>query len=569
MKFAPLLMTGQTGAGHAAPLVEIKELCVSIGSRTLLESVNLTIEQGELVAVVGRSGSGKSTLCNAVNGTIPRFIDAEVSGSIRLSGQETADLPFADLTQSVNTVFQNPEQNVFGLTGVDDLAFAPENIGLSRMSIADRVAQSADRISLWDLLPRPTNLLSGGQKQRLAIGSCLTLQPALLILDEPTTDLDPAGKEEVVTALHRVRHELGLTMMIVEHDLNNVVGVAERMILMDHGTIVRDASTVTMLTEHLDDLRAAGVRIPRQTDHTPPAPSPDPAATQLREIVTVRTSAPPAGHPRAGTSPGPADRPVLEFSHTTFSYRGRRGEPILRDVSLTIGHGEWVAVLGRNGGGKSTMLRLVTGLIKPTSGSIAVDAQRIQQMRPRQLARTVGYAFQNPDNQLFASSVLQECLFSLRRSKLSEPERLDRVEDVLRSVGLYEQRERHPATLSRGEKRRLAVATTLVQDVKLLLLDEPTTGQDANTLHGLMQIMRRLNQAGTTVMMVTHDTDVVREYCSRVICVDAGRIVLDGTPLEVFDPANEEVLRRCHLAGSMSRTQQSHAADSRAEKPVR
>jgi energy-coupling factor transport system ATP-binding protein len=532
------------------------------GGPPILDRVHLSIRPGELVVIAGPSGSGKSTLCSLLGGVIPHLRKATVEGRVEICGLDTKETVFPEIARIVATVFQNPETNLFALKAVDDIAFGPENLGSDNDELRDRVGQAIEWTNSWDLLTERTVELSGGQKQRLAVASSLANNPKLLILDEPTTDLDPIGKSEVVDMLVGLRSRHAMTLVVVEHDLSRLVGIADRLVVMDRGRIVLNGPPVELLEEHRDKIRRLGVRIPgfvevwymlKDEGVTTPLFLNDAelaraleANPEARRAVAARFSAISRRvRPLAQTIIRP--EPIVELRDITFRYPGRP-KPTLNQIDLRIEKGEIVGLVGPNGAGKSTLLQVLMGLRKPSSGEIFVAGHRGRRVRPHRLSDRVGYGFQNPDHQLFEQTVRDECAFTLRRRGFGEAEVESRVDQVLKIIGLDEQGDRHPATLSRGEKRRLAVATALVLNIEMLLMDEPTTGQDARTLEGLFELICSLNEeAGTTVVMVTHDMDVVWKYATRVICVKDGEVFFDGIPEVCLSPANAGALRDAQL----------------------
>jgi energy-coupling factor transport system ATP-binding protein len=536
----------------------------------IVREASLAIWPGEIVVIAGPSGSGKSTLCSLLAGIIPHFQSGVMEGQVKICGQDTQLVSYTELVRNVSTVFQNPETNIFALKAIDDVAFGPENIGSSVAQIQRCVTDAADWTMSWPLLPESTGEMSGGQKQRLAIASSLAIMPKLLILDEPTTDLDPVGKRQVAETLAHLRGQIDLALVVVEHDLSNVVAIADRLVLMEAGRIVIDASPRHVLENHREHLVRLGIRVPAFADigyvlrdagaavpiplteqemHAALQEHPLQAAEVRRHIVSKRD-----GSDDGSQQIGPSralkrctDDPVIEFRDVEFRYRSREA-PTLTEIDLRVERGELVAIVGPNGSGKSTLLRLMMGFERATKGEVLVAGLTGRRLRPHRLAAKVGYGFQNPDHQLFERTVRDECAFSLRRSGLSEETVELRVQAVLTTVGLEQYADRHPATLSRGEKRRLAVATALVLSIDVLLLDEPTTGQDSRTLAGLFEIIGRLHrEEHTTVLMVTHDLEIVWRYATRVIGVCDGHVLFDGAPDVMFSAENEHLLRRAQL----------------------
>ncbi|MFV2044862.1 MAG: ABC transporter ATP-binding protein, partial [Anaerolineales bacterium] len=402
--------------------------------------------------------------------------------------------------------------------------------------------------------------LSGGQKQRVAIAGSLAMLPKILVLDEPTTDLDPVGKRQVIETLEHLKTNLGITIIVIEHDLSNLLQVAERLVIMgEKGRVVQQGPPGRVLAESYAELEKLGMRIPTcaRIGHLLSISEAVPAEGTLSDaaaLTLLRKHAArvpkifqdlglsSAGRPEEGRSV------ILQSQDLRFEYQ--RGQPVLNGVDFRVRQGEFVALVGPNGSGKSTLLKLLVGLLKPaTKGSIQFWDHNGKLLRRKELSQHVSYVFQDPNHQLFETTVWDEVAFGLV-VRNEEPAVIDeRVADVLERVNLLHYRHRHPATLSRGEKRRLAVATALCSPIELLLLDEPTTGQDRKTLEGLFGILRRLNQEqGTTVVFATHDMLTVWKYATHIIGLKDGRRVMDGPTAEVLKTTNEGLLHELELS---------------------
>jgi len=539
---------GQT----AEPLVQVRNLTFKYPyePEPVLREVNLEIFPGELVILAGPSGSGKSTLCRHLNGVVPHLSAGEIlSGQVLVKGADVARTPVHEMALMVGMVHQNPDSQLVCLEVRDELAFGPENIGLSHAEIVERVEQAIDWVGLRHAADLLTFECSGGQKQRLAIGSSLSLLPDLLVMDEPTTDLDPVGAHEVVATIKALRDELGLTFLIVEHDLDELLEVADRLIVMAHGTVLYDAPPATLLNTHYEQLEAIGLRIPQ---HIMVARRLSTQAGIGRQFSIRRQDAVRAfgewaarSLPRitVGTSldngtteqsqPLATEAPAVQLDDLCFSYG--RSTWTIHDLNLTVRPGEFVALVGSNGSGKSTLAKLMVGLLQPQRGSVRVMGMDTGQLPVEEISQRVGYLFQNPDSQLFNTSVAEEVAFGMRIRKAAAGDIERRVSEALGLLGLEGYRERHPFSLSRGERQRLALATVLVADPDLIILDEPTTGQDRKTLDGLIGLMEDwIRRKQATVVMIAHDMDLVCRHASRTIVMAGGRIVAEGPTAEVF-----------------------------------
>lgn len=524
-----------------------------------LTGLDLDIAPGEFVLIAGPSGSGKSTFSRTLIGLIPHLTKGDIiDGSLEVSGLDVLESEVHTLTQDVGIVFQEPETNIFSLVVLDELALGPENMGCSLEEIIKRIEDASRWVGVSHLWTRRTDKLSGGQKQRVAIAGALAMMPKILVLDEPTTDLDPVGKKMVIRTLKRLKDELNVTIIVIEHDLSHLLEVADRLVIMGvQGQVLLDDAPSKVLSEGYDTLQQSGLRVPafvavghalrEQGCEVPEIPKSAHEALSLverfrRELPNLRRSWT-MNRPDAATREA---RPLLTVEDVHFSYDAKN--PVLRGVNLTVHGGEFVALLGPNGAGKSTLLKAIAGLKRPDTGTIHIQSSEGEVIAKKAINDHVSFVFQDPNHQLFENTVWDEVAFSLRIR--DEPEAVieQRVTDVLTKVRLLHLKDRHPATLSRGEKRRLAVATALSHPIELLLLDEPTTGQDLQTLEGLFSILQELNvRDGTAILFVTHDLWTVWRYTRRVIGIKEGNVIFDGPTEELLSPKNASLLEQLEL----------------------
>jgi energy-coupling factor transport system ATP-binding protein len=505
----------------------------------ILKDVNLQIEKGDFILLLGPSGCGKSMLTRCMNGLIPHLDEGELQGVVRVQGKDTRAHKIHEFSTVIGMVFQNPDDQIVSLIVVDEVAWGVENQGLPRDVIIQRVERALEQLGISDIKDRLTFAISGGQKQKVSIASNLAMQQVMLILDDPTTDLDPICKAEVVQALAKLHHEIGLSILVIEHDLNDLIELANRIVLMEDGHVILEGSPCEMLTHHYDKLTELGVNIPQHVEiahfilnrlgsQAECPPDKQGAFELLRQYVE---KFPPLPAKEEKYSP-PLGETIIKVEHMDFSYSSRA--QILHDLNFEVKKGEFLAIVGANGSGKSTLVNNFTGLLKPDKGQVLINGHDTKKMKMSDLIRDLGYVFQNPDHQLFANSVFDEVAFSLRLRKVPEDEVAKRVEETLQFVDLWNIRDRHPSSLSRGQRQKLAVATALIHKPGVILLDEPTTGQDSLSLDSLMTLMVNLNREGNTTIMVTHDMDIVAAYATRVMVMSAGRFVFDGRLEDVF-----------------------------------
>jgi len=493
-----------------------------------LDNINLTVEEGEFILLLGPSGCGKSTLVQCLNGIIPKVAGGDLTGEIFINKKNVRDHKVYQLSTDVGLVFQNPDTQLFGLTVEEDVAFGPENLGIEREGIRARVKHSLETVGLKDLKDRFTFTLSGGEKQRTAIAGNLAMEPKILVLDEPTSDLDPAGTKEVFETLKHLNRDRRITIILIEHKIDEVMGLADRSVVMDKGRIILDGNTYDIFSQDLDVLEEIGIHLPQLmgiSSLLEVSPSYDDIVSGLGSLNGSFKDLPAASHPARGPL-------QVVFENVEFGYHD--ANLALKGVNLEIGRGEFVALIGPNGSGKTTLLSCLIGLNRPTAGRILIDGQDIRKRGVAEQAQVVGYLFQNPDYQLFTDTVYEEVAFGLK-NRQSRPDDIEkRVDQALEMMELSVYRDRHPHSLSRGQRQRLAVASILSMEPDIIVLDEPTTGQDRGHLNKFLARMKMLNEAGKTIILISHDMGVVAEYASRTIVMKDGGILMDAGTREVF-----------------------------------
>ena len=528
-----------------------------IGEKPAFSNVSITINKGEFVLLTGPSGCGKTTLCRCFNGLIPHFYNGTLEGKITVAGMDVTEHPIHEFAQHVGLVFQNPENQLFALSVEKDVAFALENLGLPREEIRRRVDWALEVTGITDLKDRAPYELSGGQQQRVAIASVLAMKPDVIVLDEPTSFLDPLSAKKIFDVIGGLNRGLGITIILVEHRLDLAARYADRIIVMDEGKIILDGKPREVFSS--EEARLVGVGIPRATRLYQvlkgmgldlggvPITSKE-ASKMVREVLTRRApSKNPLGRHEAGTRVLPAgktgSKTVIEVEDVYYTYPN--GVEALRGVSLRVREGEFVAIMGQNGAGKTTLVKHFNGLLKPTRGRVLIDGVETRGVSVARLARKVGFVFQNPDHQLFCETVEKEVAFALKNFGFDEETTRKRVDWALNILDLTEYRDVSPFMLSGGERKRVALASVLAWDPEVLILDEPTIGQDYRQKERLMNFIMQLNAQGKTVIIVTHDVEFVAECKPRVILMAEGRILADGDPHKVLTDLN--LLERASL----------------------
>jgi len=510
--------------------------------RPALQAVTFTQNAGEMIGVMGASGAGKSTLAKCLNRIVPEFEDGDFRGAIRIAGEPLEQLRVCDVAPKVGMVFQDFESQLFSTNVAHEVAFAMEQVGMDRAEMDRRIMPALEAVGLRGFEHRDPMSLSGGEKQRLAIASVLALRPSVIVLDEPTTDLDPEGRAEVFELIKKLRAQ-GLSLIVIEHE-SEELRAADRIVVLREGQIAADGppSEVFARTELL---RECGVR-PPGLGH----------ALELLGIEAQPKSVEQAydaivrAYPRLATNvvsnvADPSERAMpsgpafIGIENVSFSYAG--GPRVLDSIDLKVEAGEFLAIVGQNGSGKTTLAKHIVGLLQPATGRVTIDGKNRAQMRPAETARAVAYVFQNPDHQIFAATVEDEVAFGPRNFGLPDDEIRRRCDEALEAVGLQNERQSDPFMLSKGERQRLAVASVLVLRPRMLILDEPTTGLDHREQLRMMALVRDLNRAGIAIVIITHTPWLVAEYARRVVLMRKGAKIFDGGVREFF--MQDELLR--------------------------
>jgi energy-coupling factor transport system ATP-binding protein len=488
-----------------------------------LRGLNLEVAAGEWVGVLGGAGAGKSTLAGLVCGLLPRFASGVLEGRLLLDGRPPGDWDRAARAARIGLVMEDFEAQLF-LGRVDlEVAFGPENLGVSRPEMEQRIREALAVVGLEGLEARPPDTLSGGQRQRLVLASVLALRPALLFLDEPWSDLDPGGWPQLWSTLRR-NFPSGI---LTASDPSHLEGV-DRLLLLREGQVLAQGDPASILAD--DELldRAGVPLLPLAALFRRMGRDERPASVE--EAIglfpaTPRDRVAPAEPPSLGP-------PVLEAKGLSCVYPD--GTAALTGVDLTVRGGEMVAILGRNGSGKTTLARHLAGLVHPTAGTVRVRGREIGARAAPRLGTEVGYIFQNPDHQIFAETVLDEVSFGPRNLGCTPGQVAERATEALAAVGLDGLESEDPFALPRGDRQRLAVASALAARPRILLFDEPTTGLDASSIAAMMDLLHGLAGSGHTILFITHSMELAAHHARRIVLLDAGRILRDGSARQVL-----------------------------------
>lgn len=520
------------------PIIEFRDFSFQYYTqkKPTLKNINLTIGRGEKVLIVGLSGSGKSTLGNCVNGLIPFVYKGEITGSCTVKGKDTRSMSVAELSKTVGTVLQDSDGQFVGLTVGEDIAFAMENDCIDTQTMHKRVLDIARSIHIDDLLDQAPGELSGGQKQRVSLAGVMVDDVDILLFDEPLANLDPATGENTIELIDEISRNGEKTVLIIEHRLEDVLHRhVDRIILFRDGSIIKDCSPDELLAGdlllktgireplYLTACKYAGIEI-REEDHPGYIEELTLSDEDKAKLVSwVSTNS---------EEYSIADDPVLEAEHLCFSYDGIKNA--VDDVSFKVNRGEMLAIVGKNGAGKSTISRLLTGFLREDSGDILLHGRNIRDDTIFERGQKIGLVLQNPNQMICNTMIFDEVAYGLRNMHTPEDEVKSRVEEVLRVCGLYPFRSWPISALSYGQRKRVTIASIIVMRPDIIVLDEPTAGQDYRHYTDIMDFLKTLNRQGLTIIMITHDMHLMLEYCNRCVVILDGRKIYDGGCAEVL-----------------------------------
>ena len=525
-----------------SPIISFKNFSFQYRAqkKPTLKEINLDIYPGERVLIAGPSGCGKSTLAGCINGLNPFSNPGECSGELIVDGVDAPKSSIFQLSAHVGTVLQDPDGQFIGLTVGEDIAFALENSCMPQDEMHEITRHAAELVGIQDHLDYAPHELSGGQKQRVSLAGVMVDQVKILLFDEPLANLDPATGKQTIELIDEIQEKTDTTVVIIEHRLEDVLWRdVDRIVLMGDGKILADLHPDELLSTrlleengireplYLTALRYAGVEL---------VPAKKPAHVDSVVINEAdRKKMTDWFWSRPAAEAEKEHEPLLEVRNLTFGYE--RGRQTLRDVSLTIHKGEMVSIVGKNGAGKSTFSKLVCGFEIPDQGEILFQGRDLLQENIRHRAKHIGYVMQNPNQMISKTMIFDEVALSLRNMGKSEEEIREKVEETLEVCGLFPFRNWPVSALSFGQKKRVTIASVLVQDPELIILDEPTAGQDFHHYTEIMEFLRGLNEKGVTVVMITHDMHLMLEYTPRALVFADGRLIADRSAAAVLcDP---------------------------------
>ena len=524
-------------------MIELKDFSFQYKAQSepTLKNLNLTIYKGEKVLIVGPSGSGKSTIGQCLNGIIPNIYKGTSSGQFLIQGKEAFDLSIYEKSHLVSTVLQDTDGQFIGLSVAEDLAFALENDMVELGTMKERVQSWAERLDLMKLLDHRPQDLSGGQKQRVSLAGVLIDESPILLFDEPLANLDPKSGQDIIDLIDQIHEEQGTTTIIIEHRLEDVLyRPVDRVILINQGQVLFNGRPdellrTTLLAEngireplYLTTLRQLGQDI-NQLEHLDRLDD-----IQLDDVNCVIPEA-------TFTKTGEAEE-LLKLEQISFAYQ--ENHPILKNISLTIPKGQRLAIVGKNGAGKSTLAKAICGFIT-TEGQYTSRGEDIKQESVKERAERVGYVLQNPNQMISTNMIFDEVALGLRLRGISEEDIKERVYQALKTCGLYEFRKWPISALSYGQKKRVTIASILVLGPEILVLDEPTAGQDQRNYTDIMEFLDSLQEKGHTIVMITHDMQLMLDYSDRALVVSDGQILADLSPAELF--THPDILQEANL----------------------
>ena len=513
-----------------------------------LYDINLKIRKGEKVLIAGPSGCGKSTLAHCINGLIPASYEGKISGTLTVAGQDAVKLGLFGLSHIVGTVLQDSDGQFIGLTVAEDIAFSLENDCVERQDMHRQVEQAAALVGVEQVLRHAPHEISGGQKQRVGLAGVMVNQVDVLLFDEPLANLDPATGKQTIELIDQIQQRTGCAVIIIEHRLEDVLyRKVDRVVVMNEGRIRYDGTADDLLCSSV--LQESGIREPlyitalkyakvKLTPEMHPAFLPELALDAEQRAKVCRWF---YGQPIP--QPAPPAPVLLDVQGLDFTYD--KGTHALRDIHLTIRKGEMLAIVGTNGAGKSTFSKAICGFVTPQKGTLTLAGQDLSGLSIKERADRIGYVMQNPNQMICETQIFDEVALGLRNRGLQEAAVKAQVEAALRICGLYPFRKWPISALSYGQKKRVTIASILALNPEMILLDEPTAGQDLKHYTEIMDFLSELNSRGVTVVLITHDMHLMLEYTPRAIVFHAGRVIADKSAAEVLN--SPEIVEAAHL----------------------
>lgn len=532
------------------PIIEFKDFSFKYNSQAepTLKNINLKINKGEKILLAGPSGSGKSTIGRCLNGLIPNIYQGEVKGKCLVNGKDITSTSLFDFSFTTSTILQDADSQFIGLTVGEDIAFALENDCQPKDKMHQTVNQWADELKIKELLTQSPQSLSGGQKQIVALTGVLVDESPILLFDEPLANLDPASGLKTMAIIDKIQKELNATVIIIEHRVEEVLSQPiDRIILVNEGTIVADQLTNQLLHSHT--LEKIGVREPLYLKALTAADVNLSSIKEVDQISTLPVSEKISDKLAAWTKQAKITKkeadnlPLLKLDHVGHQYSKNQPYP-LKDVSITINQGDFISIVGQNGAGKTTLCRTICGFIS-NEGKITLKDQNLSDLSIKERAEKIGYVMQDPNQMISQKMIFDEIALGLRLRNVDEETIKQKVDQTLKICGLYPFRHWPISALSFGQKKRVTIAAILVLEPEIIILDEPTAGQDWKTYTEIMSFLKHLNTIGKTIIIITHDMHLMLEYTSRSLAFAKGKLIADTTPIELL--TNQALIKEASL----------------------
>ena len=532
------------------PIIEFKDFSFKYNSQAepTLKNINLKINKGEKILLAGPSGSGKSTIGRCLNGLIPNIDQGEVEGKCLVNGKDITSTSLFDFSFTTSTILQDADSQFIGLTVGEDIAFALENDCQPKDKMHQTVNQWADELKIKELLTQSPQSLSGGQKQIVALAGVLVNESPILLFDEPLANLDPASGLKTMAIIDKIQKELNATVIIIEHRVEEVLSQPiDRIILVNEGTIVADQPTNQLLHSHT--LEKIGVREPLYLKALTAADVNLSSIKEVDQISTLPVSEKISDKLAAWTKQAKITKkeadnlPLLKLDHVGHQYSKNQPYP-LKDVSTTINQGDFISIVGQNGAGKTTLCRTICGFIS-NEGKITLKDQNLSDLSIKERAEKIGYVMQDPNQMISQKMIFDEIALGLRLRNVDEETIKQKVDQTLKICGLYPFRHWPISALSFGQKKRVTIAAILVLEPEIIILDEPTAGQDWKTYTEIMSFLKHLNTIGKTIIIITHDMHLMLEYTSRSLAFAKGKLIADTTPIELL--TNQALIKEASL----------------------
>ncbi|MDQ0199721.1 ABC transporter ATP-binding protein [Neobacillus ginsengisoli] len=540
-----------------APIIQLKNVTYTYEDEIepVLKNLSLEIFEGEFVLLVGPSGSGKSTICQTFNGIIPNVLEGEIEGEIIVDSKDVLKLELKDLATSMGLVFQDPDAQLCNIYVEDEIAFAPENLKVDPNEIRLRIKDSLEKVGMQGFEARKVFELSGGQKQKVGIASVLSMKPKILVLDNATANLDPQATKDIFDLLQLLHTEYGHTIVVVENKIDDLMHLADRVIVIEDGQVVSQGTPREILKHSFDHLINMGLWVPEISE----------LAVKLQQIGFSFEKFPITVEEATEELQGKWNQAFLQSSRSfryeselpdcitvkNLNYHYPNGTYALKDVSFSIKKGDFVAILGTNGSGKTTLVKHLMGIIRSPKNTIFLNGEDIHYKQLLDMTEHIGYVFQNPEHQFVTDNVFEETIYSLKvqhgigKDDDIPQEIVQQGIKSLKSINLLEAKDKHPFVLSGGEKRRLSVVASLILGQDIVILDEPTTGQDYASATKLLELCHRLQQLGKTVIMITHDIRLMCKWANIAIVMHNGEKIYYGDTSDLF--LQEDILKKASL----------------------